>query len=151
MKYGAPILHLQTAFMFQLLWEQKKTVHGERLCSFLLFFCLPLSCFAFSQMPKISGFHAPWQDSTPQGKISKLSVLHTHHHLLRNCPVLSPTHPSTDKQPSPHVSLQHEMEKPAVKATDATVDLAIGRNRSEGERRPLKLCSLCYYFYYRRP
>lgn len=69
------------------------------LCSFLLFFCIPLSCFAFSQMPKISGFHPPWQHSTPQGNTSELSVLHTHHHLLRNCPVLSPTHPSTDKQP----------------------------------------------------
>lgn len=33
------------------------------------------------------------------------------------------------------------MEKPAAKATAATVDLAIGRNRSEGERSPLKLCS----------
>ena len=83
-------------------------------------------------MPKKPGFHPPWQHSTPQGNTSKLSVPHAHHHLLRNCPVLSPTHPSTDEQLyHVHVSLQYEIEKAAAKATAATADLAIGKKGSE--------------------
>lgn len=120
------------------------------LCSFLMFFCIPLSCTALRQMPKKPGFHPPWQHSSPEGNTSKLSAL-----PLTEKPPCPLTHsPSTDEQlHHMRISLQDEMEKPAAKATAATADFShwFKKKGSEGEgRREDKLFRLPY-LYYRRP
>lgn len=91
------------------------------LCSFLMFFCIPLSCTALRQMPKKPGFHPPWQHSSPEGNTSKPSVLP----LTEKSPCPLTHSPSTDEQlHHMRVSLQDEMEKPAAKATAATADFS---------------------------
>lgn len=118
-------------------FRNKTIVHGECLsalpsCSF----AYPWAALLSAKCQRNQAFILHGSTLHPQGNTSKLSAPHTHHHLLRNHPVFSPTHPSTDEQlHHKHVSLHYDMEKPAATATAATADLAIGTKGSEGKKK----------------
>lgn len=150
MKYAGYCIYIQPSHSS--CFRNKTIVHGECLsalssCSF----AYPWAALLLAKCQRYQAFilHG---SALPHRETHQSCQFYTHITICWE--IALSYHPPTPQQISNFttcVSLQYEMEKPAAKATAATVDLAIGKNRIERERSPLKLCSLCCYFYYRRP
>lgn len=149
MKYASYYIYIQASHSS--CFRNKTIVHGECLSSFSsCSFAYPWAALLLAKCQRYQAFilHG---STVPHRETHQSCQSYTHITIYWEIALsYRPPTPQQISNPTTCVSLQYEMEKPAAKATAATVNLAIGRNRCEGERSPLKLRNLCCYFYSRR-
>lgn len=95
------LLHLHTAFTFQLLQEQDNSPRRMSLRAFLLFFCIPLSYTSLHQMPSKLGFHPPWQHCSQRKAHQSCQ---SSSHIIIHSEVAPSPHPPTPQQMSNFVT-----------------------------------------------